>query len=60
MTSKIAAVMATAATDKALTEQLNATGCDADIMSAAQTVAKVKADSAKWGKVVKDANIKAE
>lgn len=60
VTSKIASAMAKAATDKTLTEQLNATGCDANILSAAQTVEKVRADSAKWGKVVKDAKIKAE
>lgn len=60
VTSKIAAAMARAATDRTLTEQLNATGCDANILTAAQTVEKVKSDSAKWGKVVKDAKIRAE
>lgn len=60
VTSRIAAAMAKAATDKTLTGQLNATGCDANILTAAQTVEKVRADSAKWGKVVKDAKIKAE
>ncbi len=33
---------------------------DANILPAALTVEKVKDDSAKWGKVVKDAKIKAE
>ena len=46
--------------DKAMRDQLNATGCDAEILTPAQTVEKIKADYAKWGKVVKDANIKAE
>ncbi len=31
--------------------------CDAEFLSPAQTVEKVRADAAKWGKVVKDANI---
>ena len=46
--------------DKTMRDQLNATGCDAEILTPAQTVEKIRADYAKWGKVVKDANIKAE
>jgi tripartite-type tricarboxylate transporter receptor subunit TctC len=46
--------------DKNLEAQLNATGCDADFLSPAQTVDKIKADLAKWGRVVKEASIKAE
>jgi tripartite-type tricarboxylate transporter receptor subunit TctC len=46
--------------DKNLQAQLNATGCDADFLSPAQTVDKIKADLAKWGRVVKEASIKAE
>lgn len=46
--------------DKTMQDQVNATGCDTQIMTPAQTVEKVRADSAKWGRVVKDANIKAE
>jgi hypothetical protein len=32
----------------------------ANVESSASTVLKVKSDYAKWGKVIKDANIKAE
>lgn len=39
---------------------INATGCDAEILSPAQTLEKITADHAKRGKVVKDANIRAE
>jgi tripartite-type tricarboxylate transporter receptor subunit TctC len=46
--------------DKRLVEQIDATGCDTEILNPAQTVLKVKNDSAKWGAVVKEANIKAE
>ena len=46
--------------DKAVMDQINATGCDAEILSADQTLDKIRADSAKWSKVIKDANIKAE
>jgi tripartite-type tricarboxylate transporter receptor subunit TctC len=46
--------------DKASMDLINATGCDVEIMSPAQTVEKVRADAAKWGRVVKDANIRAE
>jgi tripartite-type tricarboxylate transporter receptor subunit TctC len=49
-----------AAEDKTLREQLNATGCDADFLTPAQTVDRIKADLAKWGRVVKEANIKAD
>jgi tripartite-type tricarboxylate transporter receptor subunit TctC len=58
--TRIAQAMQKVGEDKNLIAQLNATGCDAEILSPAQTVEKVRADSAKWGKVVKDANIKAE
>ena len=52
--------LAKAATDKTGLGAINATGCDAEILSPAQTVEKIKADHVKWGKVVKDANIKAD
>ena len=52
--------LAKAGADKALMEQINATGCDAEILTPAQTAEKIKADYAKWGRVVKEANIKAE
>ena len=41
-------------------DAINATGCDAEILTPAQTVERIKTDSAKWGRVVKEANIKAE
>ena len=56
--ARIALAMQKAGEDKVLQEQLNATGCDAEFLNPAQTLEKVKVDSAKWGKVVKDANIK--
>jgi tripartite-type tricarboxylate transporter receptor subunit TctC len=46
--------------DKAVMDQINATGCDAEILSPDQTLEKIRADSLKWSKVIKDANIKAE
>ena len=58
--ARINQAMAKAAEDKSLREQINATGCDVEFMSPLQTVEKIKIDLAKWGKVVKDANIKAE
>src|SRR3954465_16020372 len=36
--------------DKNLVAQINATGCDTEILPPAQTVEKIKADSAKWGR----------
>ena len=41
-------------------DTINATGCDTEIQSPAKTIERVKADFEKWGKVVKDANIRAE
>ena len=58
--TKIAQVLATASADKQMRDSLSATGCDAEILTPSQTVEKVKADYAKWGKVVREANIKAE
>jgi hypothetical protein len=52
--------LAKAGQDKATVDLINATGCDVDIIPPAQTVEKIRADAAKWGKVVKDAKIKAE
>jgi len=46
--------------DKPTMDLINATGCDTQILSPAQTAEKIKADHAKWGKVVRDANIRAE
>ena len=52
--------LARAKTDKAGMDAINATGCDADILTPAQTVERIKGDSAKWGRVIREANIKAE
>ena len=52
--------LAKAGADKDLVARINATGCDTEILSPAQTVEKIKTDYAKWGRVVKEANIKAE
>jgi tripartite-type tricarboxylate transporter receptor subunit TctC len=52
--------LAKAGADKTVMGQINATGCDAEILSPAQTVDKIKVDFAKWGRVVKEANIRAE
>ena len=52
--------LAKAATDKPTMDLINATGCDAQILPPAQTIEKIRADSAKWGRVVKEANVRAE
>ncbi len=57
---RLTQALAKAGADKNLLAQINATGCDAEILAPAQTVEKIKADYAKWGGVVKEANIKAE
>jgi tripartite-type tricarboxylate transporter receptor subunit TctC len=41
-------------------DTINATGCDVEILAPAQTVERIKADSAKWGRVVKEAGIRAD
>ena len=60
LVTRLAAALQKAGQDKALVDQINATGCDTEILTPAQTVEKIKVDAAKWGKVVKDANMKAE
>ena len=57
---QIADAMQKVGEDKNLIAQLNATGCDAEILSPAQTVEKVRADAAKWGKVVREAKIRVD
>jgi tripartite-type tricarboxylate transporter receptor subunit TctC len=52
--------LARAAADKAGMATIDATGCDTNILTPAQTVERIKTDLAKWGRVVKEANIKAE
>jgi tripartite-type tricarboxylate transporter receptor subunit TctC len=58
--SRLRQALRKAGEDKSLREQLNATGCDADFLDPAQTVDKIKADLAKWARVIKEADIKAE
>jgi len=58
--ARLTQALAKAGTDKNLLAQINATGCDAEILTPAQTVEKIKADYAKWGRVVKEASIRAE
>ena len=53
-------VLARAGADKAVMDQISATGCDAEILPPAQTVERIKADYVKWGRVVKDANIRTD
>jgi tripartite-type tricarboxylate transporter receptor subunit TctC len=53
-------VLAKAGTDKVVMDQISATGCDAAIQSPAATIERVKNDYLKWGKVVKEANIRAD
>src|SRR3989442_867632 len=52
--------LAKAGADKNLLDQINATGCDAEILPPAKTLEKLKADYEKWGRGVKEAGIKAE
>jgi tripartite-type tricarboxylate transporter receptor subunit TctC len=53
-------VLAKAGADKAVMDQISATGCDAEIQSPAATIERVKNDYLKWGKVVKEANIRSD
>jgi tripartite-type tricarboxylate transporter receptor subunit TctC len=57
---RLTQALAKAGADKDLVARIDATGCDTEILNPAQTVEKIKADYAKWGRVVKEANIKAE
>jgi tripartite-type tricarboxylate transporter receptor subunit TctC len=58
--SRLSQALLKAGKDEQLREQLNATGCDADFLTPAQTVDKINADLAKWARVVKEANIRAD
>src|SRR3954451_19616578 len=58
--SKWTQALAKAAGDKATMDLINATGCDAEILSPAKTAERIKVDYEKWGRVVKEANIRAE
>jgi len=53
-------VLARAGADKTVLDQINATGCDTEILPPAKTLEKIKADYEKWGRVVKEAGIRAE
>jgi tripartite-type tricarboxylate transporter receptor subunit TctC len=57
---RLTQALAKAGADKDLVARINATGCDTEILPPAQTVEKIKADYVKWGRVVKEASIKAE
>jgi tripartite-type tricarboxylate transporter receptor subunit TctC len=52
--------LAAASKDKAGMDAINATGCDVEILPPAATIERIRTDAAKWGKVVKDANIRAD
>ena len=56
--TRLTGALQRAGQDKALIENLNATGCDAEVLTPSQTVEKIRTDFAKWGRVVKEANIK--
>ncbi len=58
--ARLSQALQKAGEDKTLQEQLNATGCDANFLTPAQTVDKIKSDLAKWGRVVREANIKVD
>jgi tripartite-type tricarboxylate transporter receptor subunit TctC len=58
--ARLSKALLKAGEDTKLRDQLNATGCDPDFLTPAQTVQKIKVDLAKWGGVVKEANIKAD
>jgi tripartite-type tricarboxylate transporter receptor subunit TctC len=58
--ARLTQALAKAGTDKTLLGQINATGCDAEILAPAQTIEKIKTDHAKWGRVVREANIRAD
>jgi tripartite-type tricarboxylate transporter receptor subunit TctC len=58
--ARLSQALLKAGEDRNLQEQYRQMGCDAEFLNPAQTLEKVKSDYAKWGKVIKDANIKAE
>lgn len=58
--ARLSQALLKAGEDKGLQEQLRQLGCDAEFMTPAQTLEKVKNDHVKWGKVIKDANIKVD
>jgi tripartite-type tricarboxylate transporter receptor subunit TctC len=58
--TRLTQALAKVGADKSVLAQINATGCDTEILPPAQTVEKIQADHAKWGRVVKEASIKPE
>ncbi|HEY5900888.1 MAG TPA: tripartite tricarboxylate transporter substrate binding protein [Burkholderiales bacterium] len=52
--------LAKAGADKSVRDTINATGCDTEILPPAQTIEKIRTDHAKWGRVIREANMKAE
>jgi tripartite-type tricarboxylate transporter receptor subunit TctC len=58
--ARLSKALLKAGEDTKLRDQLNATGCDPDFLTPAQTVQKVRTDLVKWGGVIRDANIKAD
>jgi tripartite-type tricarboxylate transporter receptor subunit TctC len=52
--------LAKAGADKALHQSIDATGCDTEILPPEKTIERIKADYEKWGRVVKEANIRAD
>ena len=58
--ARVTQALAKVGADKSGLAQINATGCDTEILAPAETVEKIQADYAKWGRVVREAKIKAE
>lgn len=52
--------LAKAGADKAVMNQISATGCDAEVLTPGQTAERIAVDHAKWGRVVKEAGIRAD
>ena len=58
--ARLSQALLKAGEDRNLQEQYLQMGCDAEFLNPAQTLDKLKSDHAKWGKVIKDAGIKAD
>ncbi|HXJ08472.1 MAG TPA: tripartite tricarboxylate transporter substrate binding protein [Burkholderiales bacterium] len=52
--------LAKVATDQGTIGLINATGCDTEILPPERTIEKIKADNEKWGRVVREAKIRAD
>ena len=55
--TRLSQALLKAGEDKNLQEQFKQLGCDAEFMTPAQTLEKIKNDHAKWGKVIKEAKV---